>query len=170
MYPLSINLAGAKDERGEVSRGSNACADCLAGFASWEVLPTIVYLCWTICKSQRCGQSCVSFWCCSASLRLFRSRLQGCACFSVLETQGAVLQSNFQLFSFHPGKIPLAPLCCISLNGLSLLSWEQVGCLADRWRAGTPCPACSVSSQLAQGHSPVEGTAGLSRSHCHELI
>lgn len=61
MYPLSINLAGAKDERGEVSRGSNACAGCPAGFASWELLPTLVYLCWTVCKSQRCGQSCVSF-------------------------------------------------------------------------------------------------------------
>lgn len=43
-YPLSLDLAGAKDKRGEVSRGSNACADCLAGFAIWEVLPTLVYL------------------------------------------------------------------------------------------------------------------------------
>lgn len=43
-YPLSLDLAGAQDKRGEVSRGSNACADCLAGFASWEVLPTLVYL------------------------------------------------------------------------------------------------------------------------------
>lgn len=41
MYPLSINLAGIKDERGEVSRGSDACAGCPTGFASWEVLPTL---------------------------------------------------------------------------------------------------------------------------------
>lgn len=45
MYPLSINLAGAKDEQGEVSRGSNVCADYPAGFASWEVLPALGFTC-----------------------------------------------------------------------------------------------------------------------------
>lgn len=45
MCPLSISLAGAKDERGEVSRGSSVCAGCPTGFASWEVLPTLFFTC-----------------------------------------------------------------------------------------------------------------------------
>lgn len=35
---------------------------------------------------------------------------------------------------------------------------------------GHPVLPCSVSSQLAQGHSPGEGAAGLSPHHCQELI
>lgn len=90
MYPLSINLAGAKDEQGEVSRGSNVCADYPAGFASWEVLPTLGFTC--------AGQFARAK---GVDRVVFRSGvtqpLHGCsgagsraAPASVLETQGAV--------------------------------------------------------------------------------
>lgn len=124
MYPLSINLPGAKEEQGEVSRGGDACAGCPTGFASWEVPPTLFYLCWTIFKSQRCGQSCVSF---------FVAVEQQAPGLHLLHSVGNTGCSPLVWwFSFHPRKVSLAPLCCISLSGLSLLSWEQVGHLADR--------------------------------------
>lgn len=104
MYPLSINLAGAKEEQGAVSRGSDACAGCPAGFASWEVLPTFFYLCWTICKSQRLGQSCVSFWCHSTSSWLLRSRLQAALASQCWKHR---VQSSSPMVFFSPRKSSL---------------------------------------------------------------
>lgn len=163
MYPLSINLAGAKDEQGEVSRGSNVCADYPAGFASWEVLPALGFTCAGPFARAK-GVDRVVFL---VTLSLFMAVQEQAPGLHLLLTGCSPL---VWWFSFHPGKVPLASLCCMSLSGLSLLSWEQVGHLTDRWRAETPCPACSVSSQLAQGQSPGEGAAGLTPHRCHELI
>ncbi|KAK4814919.1 hypothetical protein QYF61_003243 [Mycteria americana] len=79
--------------------------------------------CRTICKNQRCGQSCVAFWCRSA-FSLFTAVQERAPGLRLLFCVGnAGCSPVFWVwvgFFFRPGKIPLTLLSRINFGGLSL--------------------------------------------------
>lgn len=146
MDHLYVDIVGAKNERGELSRASNACggfpAELPAGSCCQPLLPVLDHL-----QEPKVGQSCVAFWCRSAFSLFTAIQDQAPGLRLLLFVGNAGCSPVFWvrvgwLDFFCPGKIPLTLLSCINLGGLSLLSLLGAGGMWGKQAEGRGILSC----------------------------